>query len=74
MKDMPSCLGSGPRTTGTATGIGTAEVAAKCEKREKAEKNADTLMINKKVVTVSYVEELRKSLVNEYSVTCASNW
>lgn len=41
MKEMPFCLGSGPRVTGTATGIGAAKEAGR---RERRGRKAEVLM------------------------------
>lgn len=43
MNDMPFCLGSGPRVTGTATGNGAAKEAGR---RERRERNAEVLITN----------------------------
>ena len=43
MNDMPFCLGSGPRVTGTATGIGAAKEAGR---RERRERKAEVLITN----------------------------
>ena len=49
MKDIPCCLGSGPSVTGTATGMGMGNAAARREKRGEKKIKLEILMMPIKV-------------------------